>query len=147
MYSIILVSHIIISIVLICLTLYIVGRSCAGMFKKVLFSQFHDIKLPIFTVSLLYLELILGLLLYALYISRLGNLITQENGYEYFAARFWAIEHVILMFFAIIFGHLGLVYAKNLTLDTQKFKKIFLYFGLSMVLIIISIAMNIFRNA
>ena len=147
MYSIILVSHIIISIVLICLTLYIVGRSWAGMFKKVLFSQFYDIKLPIFTVSLLYLELILGLLLYALYISRLGNLITQENGYEYFAARFWAIEHVILMFFAIIFGHLGLVYAKNLTLDTQKFKKIFLYFGLSMVLIIISISMNIFRNA
>jgi hypothetical protein len=51
------------------------------------------------------------------------------------------------MMFAIIFGHLGLVYAKNLSDDNQKFKKNLLYFGLSAVLIFISISMNMFRNA
>ena len=56
-------------------------------------------------------------------------------------------EHAILMLFAIIFGHLGLVYAKNLKDDMKKFKKNFLYFGLSFVLIFISISMNMFRNA
>ena len=122
-------------------------RSLFGVFGKVNFSVFHDIKLPIVAVIFLYLELILGVLLYAIYINKLEVLITQENANAYFSARFWAVEHAILMLFAIIFGHLGLVYAKNLQDNGQKFKKNLLYFGLSFVLIFISITMNMFRNA
>ena len=121
--------------------------SLLGVFGKVNFSTFHDIKLPIIAVISLYLELILGILLYAIYVNKLEVLITQENANAYFSARFWAVEHAILMLFAIIFGHLGLVYAKNLEDDGQKFKKNLLYFGLSFVLIFISITMNMFRNA
>ena len=122
-------------------------RSLFGVLGKVNFSAFHDIKLPIIAVIFLYLELILGVLLYAIYINKLEILISQSNANAYFAARFWAVEHAILMLFAIIFGHLGLVYAKNLQDDGQKFKKNLLYFGLSFVLIFISITMNMFRNA
>ena len=122
-------------------------RSVFGLLGKVNFSVFQDIKLPIIAVIFLYLELILGVLLYAIYINKLEVLITQANANEYFSARFWAVEHAILMLFAIIFGHLGLVYAKNLKDDMKKFKKNFLYFGLSFVLIFISIYMNMFRNA
>ena len=147
MYSAILISHIVISILLIVLAIYIVIRSLFGVFGKVNFSIFHDIKLPIIAVVFLYLELILGFLLYAIYINKLEVLITQANANAYFSARFWAVEHAILMLFAIIFGHLGLVYAKNLQDDGQKFKKNLLYFGLSFVLIFISITMNMFRNA
>ena len=147
MYSAILISHIVISILLILLAIYIVMRSLFGVFGKVDFSRFHDIKLPIVAVIFLYLELILGVLLYAIYINKLEVLITQENANAYFSARFWSVEHTILMLFAIIFGHLGLVYAKNLQDNGQKFKKNLLYFGLSFVLIFISITMNMFRNA
>jgi hypothetical protein len=147
MYSAILVSHIVISILLILLSLYIVIRSFFGVIRKVSFSKFQDIQLSIVAVIFLYLELILGILLYAIYINKLETLITQANANAYFSARFWAVEHAILMFFAIIFGHLGLVYAKNLEDDRQKFKKNLLYFGLSSVLIFISITMNILRNA
>ena len=144
MYSAILIIHIIISIFLIVLALYIVVRSLIGVLKQISFSNFQDIQLPIVAVVLLYLELILGLLLYGIYIYKLESLITQANADAYFSARFWAVEHAILMFFAIIFGHLGLVYAKNLEDDGQKFKKNLLYFGLSFVLISISITMNMF---
>lgn len=147
MYSAILISHIVISILLILLAIYIVIRSFFGVFRIINFSTFQDIKLPIVAVIFLYLELILGFLLYAIYINKLEILITQENANAYFSARFWAVEHAILMIFAIIFGHLGLVYAKNLKEDGQKFKKNLLYFGLSFVLIVISITMNMFRNA
>ena len=147
MYSAILVIHIIISVFLIFLALYIVVRSLIGILKQLPFSNFQDIQLPIVAVVLLYLELILGLLLYGIYISKLESLVTQENANAYFSARFWAIEHAILMLFAIIFGHLGLVYAKNLSDNNQKLKKNLLYFGLSFVLISISITMNMFRNA
>ena len=122
MYSAILISHIVISILLILLAIYIVIRSFFGVFGIVNFSIFQDIKLPIVAVIFLYLELILGFLLYAIYINKLEVLITQANANAYFSARFWAVEHAILMIFAIIFGHLGLVYAKNLKDDGQKFK-------------------------
>jgi|TARA_B110000093_G_C12703008_1_gene298976 hypothetical protein len=147
MYSAILISHIVISILLILLSLYIVIRSFFGVIGKVSFSKFQDIQLSIVAVIFLYLELVLGILLYAIYINKLETLITQANANAYFSARFWAVEHAILMFFAIIFGHLGLVYAKNLSEDKQKFQKNLLYFGLSSVLIFISITMNMLRNA
>lgn len=147
MYSAILISHIVISVLLMILASYIVVRSFFGVVGKVYFSTFQDIKLPILAVIFLYLELILGVLLYGIYINKLETLITQVNANAYFSARFWAVEHAILMLFAIIFGHLGLVYAKNLEDDNQKFKKNLLYFGLSFVLIFISITMNMFRNA
>ena len=147
MYSVILISHIVISILLILLSLYIVIRSFFGVIGKVPFSKFQDIQLSIVAVIFLYLELVLGILLYAIYINKLETLITQDNANAYFSARFWAVEHAILMFFAIIFGHLGLVYAKNLSEDKQKFQKNLLYFGLSSVLIFISITMNMLRNA
>ena len=147
MYSAILISHIVISILLILLSLYIVIRSFFGVIGKFSFSKFQDIQLSIVAVIFLYLELVLGILLYAIYINKLETLITQANANAYFSARFWAVEHAILMFFAIIFGHLGLVYAKNLSEDKQKFQKNLLYFGLSSVLIFISITMNMLRNA
>ena len=146
MYSVLLIVHIVISMLLGLLSCYIVSRSLYGLFGKVSFSNFQDIKLPIIAVVCLYLELILGLVLYAIYINKLEILVTQVNANTYFSARFWAIEHTILMFFAIIFGHLGLVYARNLSDNHQRFKKNLLYFGLSFVLIFISITMNMFRN-
>ncbi len=147
MYSAILIFHIVISVLLMILASYIVVRSLFGVIGKVRFSTFQDISLPIVAVVFLYLELILGVFLYGIYINKLETLITQVNANAYFSARFWAVEHAILMLFAIIFGHLGLVYAKNLEDDGQKFKKNLLYFGLSFVLIFISITMNMFRNA
>ena len=146
MYSYILIPHIIISILLLLVVLFVLIRSFLGFFSKVNFSKFIDINIPIFAVTLLYLELILGMILYAIHINELSTLVSQENANSYFFARFWAVEHTILMMFAIVFGHLGLVYAKNLEEDKEKFQKNFLYFGLSFLLIVFSVGMNMIRN-
>ena len=146
MYSYILIPHIIISILLLLVVLFVLIRSFLGFFSKVNFSKFIDINIPIFAVTLLYLELILGMILYAIHINELSTLVSQENANSYFSARFWAVEHTILMMFAIVFGHLGLVYAKNLEEDKEKFQKNFLYFGLSFLLIVFSVGMNMIRN-
>ena len=146
MYSYILIPHIIISILLLLVALFVVIRSFLGFFSKVNFSKIQDINIPIFAVSLLYLELILGMILYAIHINELSTLVSQENANSYFSARFWAVEHTILMMFAIIFGHLGLVYAKNLEDNKERFQKNLLYFGLCFLLIIFSVGMNMIRN-
>ena len=147
MYSTILITHIVISIVLSFVSFYIVIRSIYGLLKNINFSIYADYYIPVFAVALLYLELVLGFLLYYMHMNKLEDFINQTNANDYFSSRFWAIEHTILMFFAIIFGHLGLVYAKNLKKAMAKFKMNLLYFGLSFVLIIISLLMNIPNNA
>lgn len=147
MYSAILITHIVISIFLSLIAFYIVNRSIFGLIKNLNFSVFQDYYVPVFAVILLYIELILGLLLYSMHMTKLEDFINQANANDYFSSRFWAIEHTILMFFAIIFGHLGLVYAKNLINNREKFKMNLTYFGLSFVLIMISLIMNIPTNA
>ena len=147
MYSAILITHIVISIFLSLIAFYIVNRSIFGLIKNLNFSVFQDYYVPVLAVVLLYIELILGLLLYSMHMTKLEDFINQANANDYFSSRFWAIEHTILMFFAIIFGHLGLVYAKNLINNREKFKMNLTYFGLSFVLIMISLIMNIPTNA
>ena len=147
MYSAILITHIVISIFLSLIAFYIVNRSIFGLVKNLNFSVFQDYYVPVFAVVLLYIELVLGLLLYSMHMTKLEDFINQANANDYFSSRFWAIEHTILMFFAIIFGHLGLVYAKNLINNREKFKMNLTYFGLSFVLIMISLIMNIPTNA
>jgi len=147
MYSAILIIHIIISIALSFISFYIVIRSLFGLLRNLKFSNLYDFLIPVFAVVLLYLELILGFFLYTIHMNKLEDFINQANANDYFSSRFWAIEHTILMLFAIIFGHLGLVYAKNLSSSVAKFKMNLLYFGLSFILILISLTMNMLRNA
>jgi len=147
MYSAILIIHVVISIILSIVAFYIVVRSISGLIRNLNFSIYNDYYIPVFAVALLYIELILGLILYYMHMNKLEDFLNQANANNYFSSRFWAIEHTILMCFAIIFGHLGLVYAKNLKNSTAKFKKNFLYFGLSFILILISLLMNIPNNA
>ena len=88
MYSFILIFHIVLSVLLVILTLFTVIRAILGVFSKVKFSNFLDLLIPIVSVIFLYLELILGLILYAIHINKLETLITQENASNYFSARF-----------------------------------------------------------
>jgi hypothetical protein len=53
--------------------------------------------------------------------------------------RFFAIEHTTGMLLAIIFIHLGYSYGKKSVSDSQKHKRILLYFGLALLIILISI--------
>lgn len=53
--------------------------------------------------------------------------------------RFFAVEHITAMIIAIIFVHLGYSYSKKNVPDAQKHKRTLLYFGLALLIILISI--------
>ena len=55
------------------------------------------------------------------------------------ALRFFAVEHFTAMLLAIIFVHLGYSYGKKAVPDEQKHKRILWYFGVALLLILISI--------
>ena len=55
------------------------------------------------------------------------------------ASRFWAIEHAIGMLIAIILVHIGYSYAKKNLPDATKHKRSLVFYGLALLIILISI--------
>jgi hypothetical protein len=53
--------------------------------------------------------------------------------------RFWAVEHIAVMILSILIITVGNAMAKRATTDGEKFKKIFIYFTIGLILILISI--------
>lgn len=109
------------------------GRSGGLQFLK------GDKKLSLFTMITAHLQLILGGFLYAVSptvqnaISNMGAAMKDGN------ARFWAVEHITLMIFAIALLTYGHIKCKKVSGDQEKFKVQALYFTLGLVLILISI--------
>ncbi len=55
------------------------------------------------------------------------------------AARFFAVEHLLGMVIAIILIHVGYSYSKKNVADTVKHKRTLLFYGLALLIILISI--------
>lgn len=53
--------------------------------------------------------------------------------------RFFAVEHITAMLIAIVLIHMGYSYGKKTVTDAQKQKRILLYFGLALLIILLVI--------
>ena len=51
-------------------------------------------------------------------------------------ARFWAVEHAVMMLAAVVFAHLGRVLARNAPTLAAKRTRLIICFGLAMLLLI-----------
>jgi hypothetical protein len=88
-------------------------------------------------------DLLLLVGLYQWFVGDWGLKSIQNNGMSVVmknaVLRFFAIEHTTGMLIAIILIHLGYSYGKKSVPDPQKHKRILLYFGLALLIILISI--------
>ena len=93
----------------------------------------------------LYFQLILGFLIYYLLRSALeGPLWEVPDTQNDASLRFWAIEHIALMIFALFLTQLGRVFIKKSVGSYRKFRASLFYFGTSLILILFSVAMALF---
>lgn len=94
-------------------------------------------KLGLFTMITLHVQLLLGLALYMMkgWISMLGAPGTMEST----VMRFFAVEHLAGMLIAIVFGTLGHSLVKRATGDAMKHRRQLRYFGLALLIILVSI--------
>lgn len=53
--------------------------------------------------------------------------------------RFYAVEHISMMILAVIFAHLGTVFAKKAATDLLKFRTAAIWYSLSVLLVLASI--------
>ncbi|MCK5066586.1 MAG: hypothetical protein KAR16_04075 [Bacteroidales bacterium] len=100
----------------------------------------------VFNVAL-YFQLILGFLIYYLLRSTLeGPMWEVPNTQNDASLRFWAIEHIALMIFALFLTQLGRVYIKRSKGPSRKFRASLFYFGTSLLLILFSMGMALFSR-
>jgi ammonia channel protein AmtB len=133
-------AHNFLRLVVLILALLTIIKSYKGMSSKKAFTA-ADKKMPLFFMISMDIQLLLGLALYFTGAWGLKNIQNLGMGEVMKDAnsRFFAIEHTIGMLLAIVFAHVAYVFAKKQMDDTAKFKKIFIFSLLSLVVMLASI--------
>ncbi len=113
----------------------VVLKSLVGLFGGTKYGKFDRIIAPAF-VGLMHLQLLIGLILYFFlspYTSDFSFNMADET------VRFWSVEHLALMLFAVIAAQVGRSISKK-TEDAQvKFRFQSIFFGMSLVLMLLGI--------
>lgn len=115
-------------------------KNFSGMSSKKAFTA-ADKKTPLFFMISMDIQLLLGMLLYftgAWGFKNIQNLGMGEVMKDS-QSRFFAVEHLLGMLVAIIFAHIAYAIAKKQMDDTAKFKKIFTFTLLSLVVMLATI--------
>lgn len=110
-------------------------KSIVGLISNGSYGKFDKI-LGSATVGFMDLQLLLGLVLYFGYSGYTKNLTFNMEDAE---VRFWSVEHLLLMLLAIVSAHVGKVISKRSDDPSVQFKFQAIFFGLSLVLMIVGI--------
>ena len=112
-------------------------NALSGYFKKRLFTNSDD-KSNLFFMISCDIQLLLGLILYFSngWFDRLKDL---GNNMKDPGSRFFTMEHLTMILLAWVLVHIGRVKVKKAVTDSAKHKKMLIFFGLAIVLILASI--------
>ncbi len=138
MYNGLLHLHSVLRWIILVLLLIVLIRSITDQLKP--FTSSHR-KTGMFLMIAADIMLLLGL--YQWFAGDWGLKSIQRNGFSVVmkndVLRFYAIEHLVGMLIAIILIHTGYSYAKKDIPDARKHKRSILYYGLALLIILISI--------
>lgn len=138
MYTGLLHTHSLLRWIMLILLIMTVVRSYNGWKSKRSFTP-GDKKLTLFTLIFSHVQLLIGFLLYM--VSPIVQSAMEDMGAAMKdpTLRFYAVEHILVMIIAILIITVGNAMAKRAANDTDRFKKIFIYFFIGLVLILASI--------
>ncbi len=110
-------------------------KSLVGLFAGTNYTKFDKI-VAVALVGMMHLQLLTGLVLYFFY----SPFITYNMSDQ--VSRFWSVEHLALMLFAVVAAQVGRSISKK-TQDAQvKFRFQSIFFGMALVLMIMGIPWN-----
>jgi len=118
--------------------------SIQGWIKKRDYTRFDQWSSLIFNIGL-YLQLILGFIIYFTLRTSLEGAMWEVPDTENDASlRFWAIEHIALMIFALFLTQMGRVFIKRTSQPIRIFKASVFYYGTALLLILFSLSIALF---
>ena len=110
-------------------------KSLIGLFGGGKYSKFDKIVAVSF-VGMMHLQLVIGLVLYFFY----SPFVTYNMSDP--VQRFWSVEHIALMLFAVVAAQVGRSISKKTQDDQVKFRFQSIFFTISLVLMLLGIPWN-----
>jgi len=140
MYQFTLYTHSWIRWIVFILALVVVVKSLIGLFSDNQSYKKLDNILAASFVGTMHLQLLIGLILY-FFLSPLTSLAMKDMGSAMRDSelRFWAVEHITVMIFAVIFAQVGRSISKKSSDTSVKFRFQSIFFGAALLLMIIGI--------
>lgn len=137
MYAVVLSIHNIFRWIVFLLGIFIAIRSTLGWFLHREWTTTERKAGSYFTISL-DVQLFLGLLLYFFLSPKTGTALQDfSSAMRVIDLRFFALEHPLYMFLAVIFAHLGNVLSKRSAEMSTKFRNAAIWYSLSLLAIIL----------
>lgn len=144
LYTIAFKIHIYISAITLIAGILTLILSIQGWLRKRGYSSSDIWVSGVFNIGL-YFQLILGFIIYFTLRTSLEGSLWQVPDTENDASlRFWAIEHIALMIFALFLTQLGRIFIRRANQAIRMFKASVFYYGTSLMLILFSISIALF---
>lgn len=133
------ILHYIISSTFVLIAIVLLYRSIVGVLKKKEYKTVDKILSYIFIINL-YLQLIFGLILFSNIESSVGyDYVSADGTIKMVSKRFWPIEHIVLMIFALLIANLGFIFSNKIQNGLSKYKKVLTYYSVAILLIAYSL--------
>lgn len=107
-------------------------KSMVGLFAGSNYTKFDKIVAVAF-VGMMHLQLLIGLVLYFFYSPHITYNMSDQ------VSRFWSVEHLALMLFAVAAAQVGRSISKKTTDAQVKFRFQSIFFGMSLILMLLGI--------
>jgi cytochrome bd-type quinol oxidase subunit 2 len=111
-------------------------KSLFGWNQKSNYGNF-DNRLAFLSMLFIHLQLVIGLILY--FLSPKVMLNDMATTMKVAEIRYYTVEHLLMMLIVVALVTIGRIASKKKTLDEQKHKSIAIYYGLSLVLILLTV--------
>ena len=135
MYEAFLKTHSYLRWVVLVLAIITAIKFMSGWLSKKSFSP-SDNKISLFYSIAMDIQLFIGLVLY-FFLSPITNSFQFDMKDTF--SRFWGIEHITMMILSVALVHIGRVMVKKAISDSAKFKRGFIFFLLSLLLMLSAI--------
>jgi len=136
--------HIYVSTITLLAGLATVIMSVSGWVKRKTYGRIDTGVSVAFQIAL-YFQLVLGFVIYfTLRTSLEGEMFEIPDSANDASLRFWAIEHIALMLFALSLTQIGRVFISKSGDSLKKYKASVFYNGTSLFLILFSVSMALF---
>lgn len=138
-YQVTLWIHYFISVSFLVIAIWLFIRSIRGIVQNLPYLKLDKTLAYLFIIGL-YLQLLFGIVLFT-GLSIFGyDYQSADGGAAMVSKRLWPVEHIVLMLFALFIANLGLIFSGKSNIDSTKYRKISLYYAISIALIAISLA-------
>jgi heme A synthase len=134
MYSSLLLVHSYVRYVVLALLIVVIVTSLLGMLNKRSFGK-SDNLLSLFLLIFTHIQALAGLILYFISPAVIFGSSTMKNA----TIRYWTVEHIFAMLFAVVLITVARSTSKRMTNDQAKHKRLFIFNLIALVVIVVTI--------